>query len=311
MNDVKTKEIMEKLREPFSERELEWRVLNVYTSGNTKKAIVCPYVTARAIQNRLDDVVGICSWKVSYDEWASNSVKCTLSLRINGEWISKEDGSDNTDIESTKGGFSSALKRAAVLFGIGRYLYYIENLHVTLSDHKINPNDVYARVKFDGKHYNTFFTPPDFVSKMDPLQPTVTEKNTEKPVEQNQTMHLLDPTDSSISASGLVQSIEWFKEYFGFKDKEFINVYRFIFKTNIKTLNEADNDHLQVLYDRLNAMKNLEDSRGTMPHAMVQEWLSKSTKIEIREHREMLMYCSDELLNECTNAIKNNRKKQA
>ena len=49
---------------------------------------------------------------------------CELSINIDGTWITKSDGADDSNIEGAKGGISDALKRAAVLFGIGRYLYY-------------------------------------------------------------------------------------------------------------------------------------------------------------------------------------------
>jgi hypothetical protein len=39
-------------------------------------------------------------------------------------WISRCDGADDTNIEGAKGGLSDAFKRAAVKFGIGRYLYH-------------------------------------------------------------------------------------------------------------------------------------------------------------------------------------------
>jgi hypothetical protein len=38
----------------------------------------------------------------------------------------KEDGAENTDIEAVKGGLSGAMKRAAVQWGCGRYLYGLE-----------------------------------------------------------------------------------------------------------------------------------------------------------------------------------------
>ena len=41
-----------------------------------------------------------------------------------GEWIGKSDGADDSNIEAAKGGLSAALKRAAVQWGIARYLYH-------------------------------------------------------------------------------------------------------------------------------------------------------------------------------------------
>jgi len=40
--------------------------------------------------------------------------------------VTKWDGADNTDIESVKGGLSDSMKRAAVQWGMGRYLYALD-----------------------------------------------------------------------------------------------------------------------------------------------------------------------------------------
>jgi hypothetical protein len=90
-------------------------------------AIVVPYVQARAIMQRLDAVCGAANWQCRYDE-TSRGFLGALSIRPDPEdapheWITKSDGADLTDIEPTKGGISGALKRAGVLWGIGRYLY--------------------------------------------------------------------------------------------------------------------------------------------------------------------------------------------
>ena len=59
---------------------------------------------------------------------------CELSLKINGVWITKTDGAGDTNIEGEKGGLSDAFKRAAVKFGVGRYLYYMPNAVNTFDD---------------------------------------------------------------------------------------------------------------------------------------------------------------------------------
>src|SRR4051812_744156 len=75
-----------------------------------------PYVTNRAIQDRLDSVVGPGNWKNEFREWGQGSpgVLCGLSIRVGEEWITKWDGAEQTDIEAVKGGLSDAMKRAAV-----------------------------------------------------------------------------------------------------------------------------------------------------------------------------------------------------
>ena len=42
-------------------------------------------------------------------------------------WVWKANGAGETDYEGTKGQFSDAFKRAAVMWGIGRYLYALPN----------------------------------------------------------------------------------------------------------------------------------------------------------------------------------------
>ncbi len=119
------KEIYEKLKEKFDEKDLEFRV--GATNSDKTMGLALAYVQARAIQNRLDEVVGFENWKVSYKE-IQGGFLCTLSIRINDEWIEKEDGASVTEFESVKGGISNAFKRVASSgFGIGRYLYNARN----------------------------------------------------------------------------------------------------------------------------------------------------------------------------------------
>jgi hypothetical protein len=51
------------------------------------------------------------------------SIVCNIGIRIAGEWIWKADGAGQTDMEADKGALSDAFKRAAVRWGVGRYLY--------------------------------------------------------------------------------------------------------------------------------------------------------------------------------------------
>ncbi len=113
-----TNEIMKQLKEPFNEDELEFKV--GATNEDKSMGLALAYVEARAIQNRLDRVLGVTNWKVQYREITGGFI-CNLAIRVNGEWTSKEDGSQVTDYESIKGGISSAFKRVAASgYGIGR-----------------------------------------------------------------------------------------------------------------------------------------------------------------------------------------------
>jgi hypothetical protein len=85
------------------------------------------YITARVAMNRLDDVVGPANWWDDYIP-SENSVLCRLSIRLpDGSTLTKSDAggyagmSDQGDDD--KSGYSDSFKRAAVKFGIARYLY--------------------------------------------------------------------------------------------------------------------------------------------------------------------------------------------
>ncbi|WPJ21815.1 Rad52/22 family double-strand break repair protein [Pseudoalteromonas phage vB_Pun_Y3] len=128
INNKTTAEVQRLLADPFEAHDIEWRVQQSGVTANGKPwAMVIPYITSRAVQQRLDDVVGMDRWKSVYKETTSgNGYLCGLSVRFSDKWITKWDGSEYSEIEPLKGALSGAMKRAAVLFGIGRYLYSLE-----------------------------------------------------------------------------------------------------------------------------------------------------------------------------------------
>jgi len=127
---------LSKLRDPFTDADVDWRLQSSGFTNDRPWAIAVPYVTGRAIQDRLDEVCGPENWQNEYREWHGQSQLCGISIRIGGEWITKWDGADDTQIESTKGGLSGALKRAAVHWGIGRHLYNLDIDFVECSTEK-------------------------------------------------------------------------------------------------------------------------------------------------------------------------------
>jgi hypothetical protein len=119
---------LNKFDEPFSPEDIEWRIQQ---SGKTRDgkvwAMVLAYVTNRAIMKRLDDVCGKAGWRNEYRDIPNNGgVECGISIKIDSEWVTKWDAAENTQVEAVKGGRSGAMKRAAVQWGIGRYLYNLE-----------------------------------------------------------------------------------------------------------------------------------------------------------------------------------------
>lgn len=130
---------LSKLKEPFSLEDIEWRLQQCGESKDGRIWGKClAYITSRAVQERLDKVCGADGWRSEIRK-DGNAYLCTLSIRVTHEdgsveWISRTDGADATDIESVKGGISGAIKRAAVQFGIGRYLYDLEEGWITVCE---------------------------------------------------------------------------------------------------------------------------------------------------------------------------------
>ena len=118
---------LELLDEPFAASDIEWRTQSCGKNASGAWAIVLAYVTNRAIMKRLDDVCGKANWRNEYSAAPNGGLLCGLSIRTDGEWVTKWDGADNTNMDAVKGGLSGAMKRAAVQWGIGRYLYDIES----------------------------------------------------------------------------------------------------------------------------------------------------------------------------------------
>jgi hypothetical protein len=159
----------QRLALPFAPEEIEWRIQQAGDKGGRLWAIVVPYVTNRAIQQRLDDVCGPENWKNEFTPGPDGGVMCGLSIRVGDEWVPKWDGAENTDVEGVKGGFSAAMKRAAVQWAIGRYLYALGETFATITE----------RGRFRGrtKDQKSFrWDPPELPEWALPRQPLVNKR---------------------------------------------------------------------------------------------------------------------------------------
>src|SRR5262245_34984530 len=118
--------VAQALAAPFELTEVKFKPQTV--SGN--RALAVPFVDARVIQDRLDDVLGVMGWQDSYECLPDGAVVCRLRIRLGAEWITKEDVGGQSEQpdegDRRKAAFSDALKRAAVKFGLGRYLYRLK-----------------------------------------------------------------------------------------------------------------------------------------------------------------------------------------
>ena len=199
-----TDQLMQELQEPFREDELEFKV--GATNSDKTMGMALAYVEARSIQNRLDKVVGITNWKVTYRE-VQGGFLCSMSLRIDGEWVSKEDGAQNTDYESIKGGISSAFKRVAASgWGVGRYLYDLKNQ--------------WFPIKQRGKGYEFSVTPKIASENSESLSVKTSDPVKETPQDKLQRARMLKISFGKYTGKTLGEIYESDKKYFNYlKDK--------------------------------------------------------------------------------------------
>ncbi len=132
---------LQALAEPFPPTDIEWRIGRAGEKNGKIWATCLAYVTNRAIMERLDATVGPANWQNKFRPWeiGSPGVMCGLSIRVGDQWVTKWDGAEQPPDRggqsmAVKGGFSGAMKRAAVLWGIGRYLYDLPEGFATISD---------------------------------------------------------------------------------------------------------------------------------------------------------------------------------
>lgn len=116
----------EALKAPFPAEDIEWRLQSCGKKGDKIWALCLAYVTNRAIMARLDEVLTPAGWQNKFDAGPHGGVICGISVKVDGEWITKWDGAENTQVEAIKGGLSDSMKRAGYQWGIGRYLYKLE-----------------------------------------------------------------------------------------------------------------------------------------------------------------------------------------
>ncbi len=105
------------LAKPFKPEEVK-----TLPKGNKPK-----YITRTTVMNRLDEVVGPCNWWDEYTHISEHSAICRLTIRLpDGQELTKCDAGGAAGMadsgDDDKSIITDAFKRAAVKFGVGRYL---------------------------------------------------------------------------------------------------------------------------------------------------------------------------------------------
>lgn len=115
---------LENLKNAFPAYSISWRI--GATNSDKTEGLALAYIDARDVQNRLDAVCGPEGWQCRHEPVGSK-VTCHIGVKCGDEWVWKSNGAGDTDVEGDKGAYSDSFKRAAVMWGIGEYLYHIKS----------------------------------------------------------------------------------------------------------------------------------------------------------------------------------------
>ena len=129
-------EIKRQLAAPFHAYYVGWKAQA--TTRDKTRALAVPYVDARTVMDRLDQAAGPENWSDSYRLVSAGdgefAVECTLTLfgvskADVGTADERSNGSSNHRLAApvAKSAYSDALKRAAVRWGVGRYLHRVHS----------------------------------------------------------------------------------------------------------------------------------------------------------------------------------------
>lgn len=113
--------LQQKLECPLPPSAVSWRIGR--KTQDKKKAQLLAYIDARDVMLWLDRACGFANWQTRYTLADSGLLICEIGIRVDGEWLWRANGAGDTQVEAEKGKCSDAFKRAAVLWGVGRYLY--------------------------------------------------------------------------------------------------------------------------------------------------------------------------------------------
>jgi hypothetical protein len=108
------KEIQQELKK---EIPYKWRVQSF--SKHKPQATCVAYIDSRDVQDVLDKY---CNWSDRYYS-VNGMLFCEITIYADGIEYKRSDAGSESNVEAQKGQSSDAFKRAAVKFGIGRFLY--------------------------------------------------------------------------------------------------------------------------------------------------------------------------------------------
>lgn len=184
-------DVLARLAAPFPPDKISWRVGS--TTQDKKRGMALAYIDARDVQDRLNEVCGPY-WQCEHIVGNGGAkVTCRIGVKFGDEWIWRTNGAGDTDFEGEKGSYSDAFKRAAVMFGIGRYLYDVAAPWV-----EIEPMGRSFKIK-DSEQPKLRAVLTGAVKPAEPPPAPKTPPKQEQPYTNGSTYHLVDPHDPKSS----------------------------------------------------------------------------------------------------------------
>lgn len=118
----------------------QWRVQSF--SKNKPQGQCVAYIDSRDVMKILDEAVGADNWQDDY-KVVNNLLMAGIGINCGGQWVWKWDTGSESNMEAEKGHVSDSFKRAAVKWGVGRFLYDMPIQYVTANEVKTQNNFPY------------------------------------------------------------------------------------------------------------------------------------------------------------------------
>lgn len=233
------------------EMPFKWRV----QTQNDKSAQCVAYIDSRQVAERLDEAVGPENWQSDY-RVVKDNLYAGIAIwndKIN-QWVWKWDCGTESNTEKEKGEASDAFKRAAVKWGIGRFLYDMDFQRVKVKTHtngKTYPCDDNGTILWTGDDLTNYINNRIKAGiKSEPTDDINSTKRYEKPKEE--------PTYSVSPWSKEVMEKASKVEKDGLKGSaalsKYIPAYNEKKKTSYKAVSDFNNDKL--LLDLITFVEN-------------------------------------------------------
>jgi len=119
----------------LNKSEIDFRVGMIKKTGEKVWCTLLAYKDARVDMAMLDDEFGQMYWQNEYKRDSKGVLQCGIGVydAENKHWVWKWSNGTESQTEAQKGEYSDAFKRAGFMWGIGRELYDVPTLFVTMN----------------------------------------------------------------------------------------------------------------------------------------------------------------------------------